>query len=239
MLRIIDLLKTSVDDFKDMMLQKKYNSLIQRKMKIIIETALLGQIETKKIYILERIGDEPIEEELRKFAALIDMEWCELNRGGVFSQFHYSETIEKLRSLLPGETVMLREFVLTDYCGYAWVNCKHDVFIEAKKGGFYTYWECSDIPTHYIMDKDGITKFKNEKECTMYYDYDFGRRQWRKLVDEKSETVRLSEEERKAVFLILLEVNKTYHNVKVAWIKSKGRIVVFDIWLMVGQGVLE
>ena len=201
MLKIIDLLNTSVDDFKDMMLQKKYNSLIQRKMKIIIETAILGQIETKKIYILERIGDEPIEEELGKFAALIDMEWCELNRGGVFSQFHHSETIEKLRSLPPGETVMLREFVLTDYCGYAWINCKHDVF--------------------------------------MYYDYDFGRRKWRKLADEESEIVRLSEEERKVVFQILLEVNKTYHNVKVAWIKSKGRIVVFDIWIMVGQGVLE
>ena len=239
MLKIIDILNTSLTDFKDLVRLPKYSALIQRKMKIIIETALSGNIEAKKIYLIERTDDSDIAQQAAEFVASLDMEWCEINRGGVFSQFARSQAEEFLNDIKPGEVVMLRDFVLTDYCGYAWVNCHNDIFIEAKKGGFYSYWEGTGIPTHYLVAADGSVKLADERSSSVYYMYDFEAKKWSRRETEQPETVCLTEHDIEAIRRILFNVNKAYHNVKVAWIKSRGSIVVFDIWIMFGQGVLE
>lgn len=239
MLQIIDILNTSLTDFKDFVRQPKYSALIQRKMKIIIETALSGNIEAKKIFLIERIGEDDITNEVRDFVASLDMEWCEINHGGNFAQFSREDLEDVLVDIHPGEVIMLRDFVLTDYCGYAWINCQKDIFIEAKKGGFYSYWEGAGIPTHYLVSSDGSVKFSEERACSVYYTYDFDIKKWCRVEDPEPETVSLTQEDIEAIRRILYNVNKAYHNVKVAWIKSKGSIVVFDIWIMFGQGVLE
>lgn len=239
MLKIIDILNTSLTDFKDLVRLPKYSALIQRKMKIIIETALSGNIEAKKIYLIERTDESDISQQVADFVASLDMEWCEINRGGVFSQFAHSQAEEILSDIKSGEVVMLRDFVLTDYCGYAWVNCQKDIFIEAKKGGFYSYWEGTGIPTQYLVSEDGSIKLADERASSVYYSYDFDAKKWSRRDAEEPETVRLTQSDIEAIRRILFNVNKVYHNVKVAWIKSRGSIVVFDIWIMFGQGVLE
>ncbi len=239
MLKIINILNTSRKDFTELMREPKYAALVHRKMKLIIELGLSKQIDTKQIYLLERAGSDEILPELRQFLASLNMDWCELKRGGAFSQFPVSEAESHLRDLQDGEAVLLTDFVTTDYCGYAWINAANEYYIEAKKGGFYSFWEGRSIPTHYSISGNGQLRLASEHASDSYYSYNPVCKKWEKKNDPDPETVRLSEAERTEILDIMKAINKLYYNARVAWIKSGSRIVIFDIWIMYSQGILE
>lgn len=239
MLKTIDVLNLSYDDFRALFNERKYSNLIQRKMKIIISMALAGYIDTKKIYIIERVGDDDVEDDIVEFVNTLNMKWCEMNRGGVFTQFAKSEAKDELKKINPGETVMLREFVLTDYCGYATRNAMGNTYIEVRKGGFYSFWEAKGIPTYYILDKDKNVITSREHATERFVTFDYKKRSWDKFLTGDIEKVTLSGSELDKITNILSSVSKTYRNAKIAWIKSGEEIIVFDIWIMFNQGILE
>ena len=239
MLKIIDILNTSRTDFKELMREPKYAALVHKKMKIIIELGLSKKIDAKRVYLLERVGEDDILPELRQFLGSLSVEWCEMKRGGSFFQFPLSEAESRLCDLQPDEAVLLCDFVLTDYCGYAWMNAENEYFIEAKKGGFYSFWEGKSIPTHYSIDSGGALRLASEHASDSYYAYNYTSKKWEKRTDPSPETVRLSDSERTEILDIMKDINRLYDNAKVAWIKSGSRIVIFDIWIMYSQGILE
>lgn len=239
MLKIIDVLKLSYDGFRLLFKEEKYKNLIQRKMKIIISMALSGNINAKGVYLIERIGDEPIEKDIDEFLSGINMKWCEMNRGGDFSQFTFEEAAENMRKIKPGETLMFREFVLTDYCGYATWNKDGNIFIEVRKGGFYSFWEAKETPTHYIVNREKKFLLADERVLKFCTSYDYKNRMWNRNSESDGEKVCLTEQEVTEIAETLINVCKVYRNAKIAWIKSGDEVVVFDIWIMFNQGILE
>jgi len=238
-LNIIDVINISFDEFRKLLNEEKYNTLIKRKLKIIIKMVLLGHIKANQVYLIERIGEEPVENDIAKFVSSLDMQWCEMNKGGEFIQFKKDEAEDVLRTINPGEVVMLRDFVPTDYCGYVSWNADRDFLVEARKGGFYSFWEAKGVPTYYIIDKNNKVKQFAENACSEYSAYDYEKRHWYRVKDETPEKVVICKDELKQITDILVNVSRNYRKPRVAWIKNGDRIVVFDIWIMYNQGVLE
>ncbi len=241
-MKIIDLLILDNIEITKIATEPKYRHLVQRKIKLLSRAAAIADANISNYFLIENIdNDRNKAEKINDFVEKLNQEWYEIKRTESVTRVSKAELFNELMNLAEGETIVIRDFFETNYCGYAWITKNDNTYIEVKKGGFTGFWNSKDIPTHYLIRPSGevMAEYLSHTDGYYRYDYDKGRWCWSQNESLSREIVSLDMKYFSKINYILRKINNDRVNMHLAWIISEEELKVFDLYIPIGVGVIE
>lgn len=235
-MKIISILEKDEYDFSQITKNEKYKKVVPKKVRYLLPAFDAANINNMFLLDFDEISDDD-EILFEKMEKCFSGDYIEIKNETEIIRRNKKELVPFLKKVEQGSALLIREFIDTRYCGFAWYTNENNLYIEARRGGFYGYWLFTGIPTQYIVDKNDSIKYESIKE-NYYYDYDYNCDQWFKV--EKKERAILDQQTIISISKIVRSINENKIRMKVAWaLDVNNDITVLDVFTPVGVGIME
>ena len=172
-MKIINILKLTLVEFKKIASNARYKDLIQKKMRFLMEATVIKEANVNNMFLIDYDEKLSIDNEnICKLLEEIECEYVEVKTHSSVFQVTKKELKQLLLTLKINAVLLIRDFIHTEYCGYAWITRKEHLYVEVRKGGFNGFWNMEGIPSYYLVNKDGKILYEKINSAG-YYEYNY------------------------------------------------------------------